>query len=94
MDAVIKGKAKAETDLHHLPRPSRDEAEAAVRTLIAWAGDHRAQLPRNVRAGSTPLGLLRSATVGVAPYFTRYSGEPIIAPTTFGRLPRLLKIVV
>jgi GTP cyclohydrolase IA len=35
MDAVIKGKAKAETD----KRPSRDEAEEAVRTLIAWAGD-------------------------------------------------------
>ena len=37
MDAVIKGKAKAETDLNK--RPSRDEAEEAVRTLIAWAGD-------------------------------------------------------
>jgi GTP cyclohydrolase I len=37
MDAVIKGKAKAETDLNK--RPSRDEAEDAVRTLIAWAGD-------------------------------------------------------
>ena len=37
MDAVIKGKAKAETDLNR--RPSRDEAEEAVRTLIAWAGD-------------------------------------------------------
>jgi GTP cyclohydrolase IA len=37
MDAVIKGKAKAETDL--TKRPSRDEAEEAVRTLIAWAGD-------------------------------------------------------
>src|SRR5215510_3115184 len=37
MDAVIKGKAKAETELNK--RPSRDEAEEAVRTLIAWAGD-------------------------------------------------------
>ena len=37
MDAVIKGKAKAESEL--VKRPSRDEAEDAVRTLIAWAGD-------------------------------------------------------
>jgi GTP cyclohydrolase I len=37
MDAVIKGKAKAETE--PFKRPSRDEAEDAVRTLIAWAGD-------------------------------------------------------
>jgi GTP cyclohydrolase I len=38
MDAVIKGRAsliKAASN----PRPSRDEAEEAVRTLIAWAGD-------------------------------------------------------
>jgi GTP cyclohydrolase I len=37
MDAVIKGKAKA--DAEPQPRPSRDDAEDAVRTLIAWAGD-------------------------------------------------------
>jgi GTP cyclohydrolase I len=37
MDAVIKGKAKADAEPHS--RPSRDEAEDAVRTLIAWAGD-------------------------------------------------------
>lgn len=37
MDAVIKGKAKA--DAEPFQRPSRDEAEDAVRTLIAWAGD-------------------------------------------------------
>ena len=36
MDAVIKGKAKAD---EAQVRPSRDEAEDAVRTLIAWAGD-------------------------------------------------------
>jgi GTP cyclohydrolase I len=36
MDAVIKGKAKAD---EAQIRPSRDEAEDAVRTLIAWAGD-------------------------------------------------------
>ncbi len=37
MDAVTKDKAKAAFDLSQ--RPSRDEAEDAVRTLIAWAGD-------------------------------------------------------
>lgn len=37
MDAATKGKAKA--DLQTSKRPSRDEAEDAVRTLIAWAGD-------------------------------------------------------
>jgi GTP cyclohydrolase I len=37
MDTVIKGKAKAGDDPFN--RPSRDEAEDAVRTLIAWAGD-------------------------------------------------------
>lgn len=37
MDAVTKGKAKA--DLQISKRPSREEAEDAVRTLISWAGD-------------------------------------------------------
>lgn len=37
MDAVIKGKAQPGTEPQS--RPSRDEAEDAVRTLIAWAGD-------------------------------------------------------
>lgn len=41
MDAVIKGKAKAEAE--PFKRPSRDEAEDAVRTLIAWAGDDPAR---------------------------------------------------
>jgi GTP cyclohydrolase I len=36
MDDIVKREARR----HDLPaRPSRDEAEAAVRTLIAWAGD-------------------------------------------------------
>lgn len=40
MDARTKplGTATA-IPLHAFPRPSREEAEAAVRTLIAWAGD-------------------------------------------------------
>jgi GTP cyclohydrolase IA len=41
MDAVIKGKAQISAKAGDEPfnRPSRDEAEDAVRTLIAWAGD-------------------------------------------------------
>lgn len=37
MDAATKGKAKAPVDAS--PRPTREEAEDAVRTLISWAGD-------------------------------------------------------
>ncbi|MEZ5841051.1 MAG: GTP cyclohydrolase I FolE [Hyphomicrobiales bacterium] len=42
MDAIVKslGQQSASTLRTHAPkRPSREEAEAAVRTLIAWAGD-------------------------------------------------------
>jgi GTP cyclohydrolase I len=38
MDASVKPFAAPATSAYH-PRPSRAEAEAAVRTLIAWAGD-------------------------------------------------------
>ena len=37
MDAVVKGKIVA--DSGDAQRPTRDEAEDAVRTLLAWAGD-------------------------------------------------------
>ncbi|MCC2112812.1 MAG: GTP cyclohydrolase I FolE [Hyphomicrobiales bacterium] len=41
MDAIIKSLARREFEPERKvsPRPSRDEAEAAVRTLIAWTGD-------------------------------------------------------
>jgi GTP cyclohydrolase I len=38
MDACVKQPARADGSLP-VSRPSREEAEAAVRTLIAWAGD-------------------------------------------------------
>ena len=38
MDAVVK-KLPAQPNARPAPRPSRAEAEAAVRTLIAWLGD-------------------------------------------------------
>jgi len=41
MDALLKKPAEAtETPSDELTRPSREAAEAAVRTLIAWAGDN------------------------------------------------------
>ena len=47
MDAVVKPLRKAQPSEHvckapqpPTPRPTREEAEAAVRTLIAFAGDH------------------------------------------------------
>ena len=48
MDAVIKtlnvaSKKAAAPKTGALARPSREEAEAAVRTLIAWAGDDPAR---------------------------------------------------
>jgi len=39
MDAVFKKPAKPAAQGGAGQRPSREEAEAAVRTLIAWAGD-------------------------------------------------------
>ena len=42
MDAIIKKIPAAKPEIGRgpgLPRPSREEAEAAVRTLIAWTGD-------------------------------------------------------
>lgn len=43
MDAVVKTLSiqpvKRDTDILKAKRPSREEAEAAVRTLIRWAGD-------------------------------------------------------
>jgi GTP cyclohydrolase I len=41
MDAIVKNIAdrRAEVSRAPLPRPTREEAEAAVRTLIAWTGD-------------------------------------------------------
>jgi GTP cyclohydrolase IA len=42
MDAVVKSlleRPQPQTNLPQLPRPSREEAEAAVRVLLRWAGD-------------------------------------------------------
>ena len=39
MDAVVKPLSRVEDPTPERPRPSREEAEAAVRTLLAFAGD-------------------------------------------------------
>ncbi len=42
MDAVVKSlleRPQPQTNVPPLPRPSREEAEAAVRVLLRWAGD-------------------------------------------------------
>jgi GTP cyclohydrolase I len=39
MDAIAKKPATAEAAADNVDRPTREAAEAAVRTLIAWAGD-------------------------------------------------------
>lgn len=43
MDAQVKPLVAAQNSHAHRARPSREEAEAAVRTLIAWAGDDPAR---------------------------------------------------
>ncbi|MFN7286218.1 MAG: GTP cyclohydrolase I, partial [bacterium] len=57
MDAVVKpaGSSPAEM-LEPLARPSREEAEAAVRTLILWAGDD----PRREGLVDTPRRVARA----------------------------------
>jgi GTP cyclohydrolase I len=43
MDAVVKTFPARSSDRSPVERPSREEAEAAVRTLIRWAGDDPAR---------------------------------------------------
>ena len=43
MDAIANKKALKETSSGKVSRPSRDDAEEAVRTLIRWAGDDPAR---------------------------------------------------
>jgi len=67
MDAVIKGKAKAEAE--PFKRPSRDEAEDAVRTLIAWAGDD----PQREGLADTPQRVVDA----YEEWFAGYHEDPI-----------------
>jgi len=54
--------------LAEIEKPTRDEAEAAVRTLIRWAGDD----PDREGLKDTPARVVRS----YEEFFSGYSGEP------------------
>jgi GTP cyclohydrolase I len=43
MDASVKSSLLKPAEIEEIVRPSQEEAEAAVRTLIAWAGDDPAR---------------------------------------------------
>jgi GTP cyclohydrolase I len=73
MDAVVKTfslKQRNQTVVHSAPayRPSREEAEAAVRTLIAWAGDN----PEREGLIDTPSRVVRS----YEEFFAGYELDP------------------
>ncbi|WP_371346605.1 GTP cyclohydrolase I FolE [Ancylobacter sp. IITR112] len=82
MDAVLKSlmrSAQSEMEASAARRPSREEAEAAVRTLIAWAGDDPARE-----------GLLDTPKRVVRAYEELYSGYRVdpeaILDRTFGEI--------
>ena len=59
MDAVVTSfqkRADAAADAAHARRPSREEAEAAVRTLLAWLGDD----PNREGLKDTPKRMVRA----------------------------------
>jgi GTP cyclohydrolase IA len=67
MDAIVK-KFHRETPETKLVRPSQEEAEAAVRTLLAWAGDD----PAREGLLDTP----RRVTKAFLEYFSGYGQDP------------------
>lgn len=72
MDAVVEGAFKNEerkVDQDNLPtRPSRAEAEQAVRTLISWTGDN----PRREGLIGTPARVVRA----YEEFFAGYEDDP------------------
>src|SRR5258705_6801173 len=52
------------------PRPSREQAEAAVRTLLRWAGDE----PNRESLRDTPARVVRA----YEDWFSGYSDDPVI----------------
>jgi len=75
MDASAKPKGPA-TLVAHYPKPSREEAEAAVRTLLAWAGDN----PNREGLLDTP----KRVTDAYGEFFAGYGEKPAeILKTTF-----------
>ncbi|MEO6394718.1 MAG: GTP cyclohydrolase I FolE [Devosia sp.] len=68
MDASVKLNAVKALSPKALKRPSREEAEEAVRTLIAWAGDD----PRREGLLETP----RRVTKAYGEFFSGYDDDP------------------
>ena len=69
MDAIIK---KLPREAHHpVTRPSQEEAEAAVRTLLAWAGDN----PGREGLHDTPKRVAKA----FREYFSGYDEDPVEA---------------
>ncbi len=67
MDAIVK-KLNREPSRSPVKRPSQEEAEAAVRTLLAWAGDD----PSREGLLDTP----RRVTKAFSEYFSGYGEDP------------------
>jgi len=70
MDAIVKNIAghRADAPREAAARPSREEAEAAVRTLIAWAGDD----PDREGLVDTPRRVVRASEE----LYAGYRGDP------------------
>ena len=73
MDAFVKTKASAESavsnaKLNQIARPSRDEAEAAVRTLLLWTGDN----PQREGLSDTPARMVKA----YSEMFSGYAEDP------------------
>ena len=68
MDASVKPGTAKSLSSHAFVRPSREEAEAAVRTLIAWAGDD----PTREGLLDTP----RRVTKAYGEFFAGYGQDP------------------
>lgn len=68
MDAIVKPSELSRTDAEPAPRPTRDEAEAAVRTLIAWTGHD----PAREGVLDTP----RRVTKAYGELFSGYGQDP------------------
>ncbi len=71
MDAIANKKLKKDKPDHEINRPSRDEAEEAVRTLIRWAGDD----PKRSGLIDTPKRVVNSYN----DFFTGYGKDPVKA---------------
>jgi len=68
MDASVKPATAKSLSINNFLRPSREEAEAAVRTLIAWAGDD----PTREGLLDTP----RRVTKAYKEFFAGYDEDP------------------